>query len=161
MSKKKIKSREVKDINFTLTDLDGDPVEFSLVPLKQWVAAEVFHNVLTVLLNALGGAFGEGDEQKKIKMFIDAATNVLTFEKVRFLIEKMMNGAMVDDIEVDIDGMDVFEENPHFIYLVLFHGVKGNWPNVFSKLGAKGSGFFSKVIKEAKAMTDTEAEAEV
>jgi len=158
MGKKRIKRQVKSDIEFTLKDLEGDTVEFSLVPLKQWVAAEVFHNVVLVVINALGGAFKEKDEDQKVTQFIQTASTVLTFEKVQFLLQKMMAGALVDGDEVDVDDLDIFEDNPQWIYQVLFHGVKGNWPNVFLKLGDKGKGLFSRVEQKTQEMMNLDTE---
>jgi aminopeptidase N len=127
------------DIEFTL-----DGVEYSLTPMKQKVAANVFHNCLSHVLAAIAQAVTGDTDAEKMAKFAQALGKVATFDDVWFILENMMRHAMVDDKEIgDLNGSDIFDENPHHMYLVIFHGVKGNWPNYFSKMEAKMSDFAS------------------
>ena len=150
--KKPIKS----DIEFTL-----DSVEYSLTPMRQKVAAHVFHNCLSHVLAAIARAVTGDTDNEKMAQFAEALGKVAKFDDVWFILENMMENALVDDHEVgDLDKSDIFEVNPHHMYLVLFHGVKGNWPGYFSKMEAKMSGFTSKVKQTLSQVGQVDTEGQ-
>lgn len=126
------------DIEFTLGD-----VEYTLTPMKQKVAAHVFHNCLGRVLAAIAHAVTGETNEEKMSSFATAIAKT-EFEDVWFILKHLMTNAMVNDFEVgDLESSNVFDENPHHMYLVIYHGVKGNWPGYFSKMEAKMSGFAS------------------
>ena len=132
MTKKPIKS----DIEF---ELDG--VEYSLTPMKQRVAAHVFHNCLSHVLAAVAQAFSGDTEADKIAKFAAALPKAAQFD----------NGVEIDDL----DKSGVFDEHPHHMYLVVYHAVKGNWPGYFSKMEAKMGGFVSKLKRSFQTVEET------
>lgn len=146
MSRATIKVKPPRaDIVFTLPGVDG-PVEYSLIPLCQKTAAHVFHNTLVGVLGAMGSAISGETNEEKMARFVGALKSTLTFDDVWFLLSAMMTNAMVDGNEVkELDSSDVFDENPHHMYLVLWHGIKGNWPKVFSKAEGMFKGIASKM----------------
>jgi len=156
MTRKKIKAPK-PDINFTLEGVDG-PVEYSLIPMKQKTAAHVAHNSLAAVLAALGGALGPGDDKTKLGAIVASLKDIIEFDDLWFILKNMMANGMVDDVEIDdLDNSDVFDDNPLHMYLVAYHGIKGNWPGVFLKLETKMGGFVSKARTQVTAMMDTEA----
>jgi len=148
MSKKSIKP----DIEFAL-----DGVEYSLTPMRQKVAAHVFHNCLAHVLAAVAQAVTGVDDADKMAKFATALPKVADFNDIWFILEHVMKHAMIDGHEIgDLDNSDIFEEYPHHMYLVVYHAVKGNWPGYFSKMEAKMSGFASTLKQTFQTMGDAE-----
>jgi hypothetical protein len=140
------------DIVFTLPGVDGE-VEFSLIKLTQKTAAHVFHSTLVSVLGAMGAAVSGESDEDKMGRFVAALKTTLTFDDMWFLLSAMMTNAMVDGHEVkNLDSSTVFDDNPHFMYLVLWHGIKGNWPKVFSKAEVMFKGITSKMEAAMKGM---------
>lgn len=126
------------DIIFTLGE-----TKYSLTPMKQKVAAHVFHKCLGRVLTAVAGAVVGDSNEERMASFAKAIA-ATDFEDVWFILEHMMKHAQVNGEEVkDLEDSDIFDENPHHMYLVIYHGIKGNWPGYFSKMEAKMSGFTS------------------
>ena len=151
MSRTKRKAPK-EDINFTIED-----VEYSLTPLTQRVAANVFHNCLVRVVASITKAASGATSAEKMDKLAEAISSQLKFDDVWFILSKMMAHALVDDDEVgDLDTSKVFDENPHHMYLVLYYGIKGNWPKVFSKLETKMGGFVSRAMKIIKGMGEIE-----
>ena len=140
------------DIEFELSG-----VEYSLTPMKQKRAANVFHNCLGRVLSAVAGAVtGETNEQK-MASFAKAIAKT-EFDDVWFILENLMVNAMVDGKEIkELESSGIFDENPHHMYLVIYHGVKGNWPGYFSKMESKMSGFGSILKSTMDNMGQAEA----
>ena len=148
MSKRVLKP----DIEFTL-----DGVNYSLIPMKQKVAAHVFHECLTHILSAIAQAVSGKTDADKIAKFAQSLPEVASFNDVWFILEHVMKSAMVDGREIkNLDESGIFEENPHHMYLVVFHAIKGNWPNYFSKMETKMGGFVSKLKASFETMNEAE-----
>ena len=127
-----------QEINFKVGE-----TEFSLIPMRQKVAAQVFHKCLGRVLSAVAKAITGDTNEDKMASFATAIA-ATDFDDIWFVLEHMMRNAMVDDKEVgDLEKSGVFDDNPHLMYLVIYHGVKGNWPGYFSKLESKVGGFDS------------------
>lgn len=151
MSRKTLKTPR-PDIEFSLSG-----VEYSLVPMKQKVAAHVFHNCLSHVLAAIGQAVSGEDDMDRISKFAAALPKVATFDDVWFILENVMKNAMVDGHEIeDINKSDIFDENPLHMYQVVYHAVKGNWPNYFSQMETKMSGFVSKLQSTFNTMATSQ-----
>jgi len=153
MSQRKIKGIK-NDIVFELKSVTGDMIEYSLTPLTQKDAANVFHNVLVDAFGAISNAVNGVDDGDKIKSVIESIKNNISFDDLWFLLSKLLKHAVVDDNEVvDLDNSKIFDIDPHHMYLVLYHGIKGNWPGVFFVLQDKMGGMFSKMKGAAEQMT--------
>ena len=62
------------------------------------------------------------------------------------------SGALVN--EKDLGSLEDFEPlggSPWLLYLIVFNGIKGNWPRVFSGIETKLGGFVSRVQAEMTA----------
>ena len=95
----------------------------------------------------------KGDDNAKMAGIVARLGDAADFDDVWFILTHMMKNAMVDDVEIgDLDQSDVFDDNPHHMYLVLWHGVRGNWPRLFSSMEAKFKGFASKAKKMVAEM---------
>ena len=159
MTRKKIKEPK-KDIEFTLDGVDG-PVEYSLIPMTQRTAAHVFHNVLANVMAALGEALAGMDDKSRMGAIVARLKDNVEFDEMWFILTHMMKNAMVDDDEVgDLDTSDVFDDNPHHMYLVAYHGIKENWPALFFQMEAKFAGLASKIKQTMAGMTEPEKEKE-
>lgn len=150
------------DIKFKLSSIEGNEIEFDLIPLKQKKAAHVFHTVLQKVVASVSAGIPEKGEKLSMGAILKSMSENVEFDDIWFLLEQMLENAIVDDNEVgDLNTSDIFEDNPQWPYLVCYHGIKGNWPKVFSKLGAKMTGFASrigKVVQGMEAVKDEETE---
>lgn len=160
MSQKKLKKAPKEDIVFTLKDFNGNMTEFNLTPLKQRTASKVFHTVGQKVLKAIGGSIPDKGEKVKMGKVVEHLAEVLEFDDIWFIVKTMMADAMVNatELEGDFDDTDIFEENPQHLYMVFYHGVKGNWPGVFSKLDTKMAGFASRAKKMMMNMGQSDEE---
>lgn len=143
------------DIEFTI-----EGVEYSLTPMKQKIAAHVFHSCLSRVLAAIARAVTGETTVEKMASFATAIADGTDFEDIWFILENLMRHSMVDGKEVkSLADSGIFDENPHHMYLVIYHGVKGNWPGYFSKMEAKMSGFASTLkstLSKMQVSTTTE-----
>ena len=147
-------SKQKADIEFTL-----DGVDYSLVPMTQRTAANVFHNCLSHVLAAVARAVTGSTDAERMGNFAAGLAKVATFDDVWFLLQNLMKSAMINGKEIsDLENEEVFSEYPHHMYLVIYHGVKGNWPNYFSKMEAKLSGFASTLKSTLTNMGPGEVE---
>lgn len=153
MSKKTLKTPK-PDIEFALNG-----VEYSLIPMRQKVAAHVFHNCISHVLAAIGQAVSGEDDAERIAKFAAALPKVATFDDIWFILENVMKNAMVNGHEVgDLNDTDIFDENPLHMYMVVYHAIKGNWPNYFSQMETKMAGFVSKVKATLNQVTTGQEE---
>jgi len=133
------------DIIFEVSDFDGNKIKCELVPLKQRDAGRVFHTCVAQLLGAVTGFVGETDQNKQIAA-VAAAVGQVDFDLVWDVANALCQGAVIDGKEIkSLDDLDAVAESPWILYLIIWHGVKGNWPRVFSGLGAKLNGFGSQI----------------
>jgi hypothetical protein len=133
------------DIIFDVAGPDGS-IKCELIPLKQRDAGRVFHTCVSQLLGAVTGILGETDQQKQIAS-IAAALGKIDFDLVWDVASALCKDAVIGGKEVrSLDDVPEISDAPWILYLIIFHGVKGNWPRVFSGLGAKLDGFGSQIM---------------
>ena len=135
-----------KDINFTVKGLDGVELKCSLTPLKQKAAGKVFHTCVSQLISAIASALdGQSFSNfEKEKMFAQMAKD---FSKIDYDLICEVADELCREVEELAD-------YPWLRYLIIFHGVKGNWPRVFFSLGAKLNGFGSQLREKLKIVTE-------
>lgn len=135
------------DIIFEVAGPNG-PVKCELIPLKQRDAGRVFHTCVAQLLGAITGMIGETDQQKQVAA-IAAALGKVDFDLVWDVAEALCKDAVIGGKEIQsLDDVPMISETPWVLYLIIWHGVKGNWPRVFSGLGAKLNGFGSQIADQ-------------
>jgi len=127
------------NINFSLTNLSGEKREYNLQPLKRKDAAFVAHSFLQTLLKGFSKATAGAPNQVDQQAGILKALSEIDFETVWGLAAMLLRYAIIktedETITIeDLDECDHFAENPDELYLVIFHGVKENFPKVFSKV---------------------------
>ena len=145
--------KDPHNINFVITNLSGEKREYNLQPLKRKDAAFVAHSFLQTLLKgfsqATAGAADKADQQSGILK----ALSEIDFETVWGLASMLLRYASIkteDETIVinDLDECDHFSDNPDELYLVIFHGVKENFPKVFSKVRDRISDFAGDLIPD-------------
>jgi len=142
------------DINF---ELPGG-VKMSLVPLARKDAGRVFHTVLVRVAGLLAAAAAETDDRKQIAA-VAASLEKIPFDDVWDLAALMCAGAVVNGAEIEsLDDVDALGEEPYLLYLIVYQGIKGNWPRLFSDLRGRLAGFAPGVAEAiAKATADQTA----
>lgn len=124
-------------------EFEVEGLRFALVPLKQKDAGRVFHTVVAQLISALSGAFSEGKNQLE---GIAKELGKVDYDTIRELASILCKGAFVDEKEIkNLEDIDQLSEKPWILYRVIYEGVRGNWPRVFSDLETKVKGFVSKI----------------
>ena len=149
------------DILFTLKSVSGEAYEFSLVPLKQKRAAEIFHVSVVTLMQSLSGlagiatsTVGSIDKGAMIQQALGSIKSNITFEDVWFLAEALTKGATVNDKPFSMETAPMITTDPYLMYLIIFHGIKHNWPAVFTKLEGALSGLPEAIQSEVKVHLD-------
>ncbi len=131
--------KDPHNINFSLTNLSGEKREYNLQPLKRKDAAFVAHTFLQTLLKGFSKATAGSSNQAESQAGILNALSEIDFDTVWGLASILLKYASVktEDETIVIDDLekcDYFAENPDELYIVIFHGVKENFPKVFSKV---------------------------
>jgi hypothetical protein len=136
------------DIIFEVPTFDGNPIKCELIPLKQREAGRVFHTCVAQLFGAITAVLGETDQQKQIAS-IAAALGQIDYDLVWDVASALCKDAVIGGKEIQsLEEVDAISESPWILYMIIFHGVKGNWPRVFSGLGAKLNGFGSQIMDQ-------------
>lgn len=120
--------------------LDGTK-KFCFVPLRRREAAKVFHNSVKLIVEALANIGTSINNETVNPEGLSRALKVLDFDLLWDLAEKICKLMIVDGNDVaDIE--DYFGENPEELYLVLFHGIRLNYPKqcgqIMKRLGDSG-----------------------
>lgn len=138
----------IADIEF-----EAGGLKFALSPLKQKQAGRVFHTCVAQLVSAFSGAIGaEGQEQQIAG--VAKALALVDYDVVWDLAEILCKGAFVNEKELkNLEELDALSDEPWLLYQIIFNGVKGNWPRVFSGLEAKLGGFASRIQDQMKTAT--------
>ena len=131
--------KDPHNINFLITNLSGEKREYNLQPLKRKDAAFVAHTFLQTLLKGFSKATAGSRDKIDQQTGILKALSEIDFETVWGLASMLLKYASVkteDETIIidDLDECDHFADNPDELYLVIFHGVKENFPKVFSKV---------------------------
>jgi len=131
--------KDPHNINFSLTNLSGEIREYNLQPLKRKDAAYVAHTFLQTLLKGFSEATAGASDKAESQSRILKALGEIEFETIWGLASMLLKYASVktetETIVIDdLEKSDYFAENPDEIYLVIFHGIKENFPKVFSKV---------------------------
>ena len=148
-----------KDINFVVKGLDGVELKCSLTPLKQKIAGKVFHTCVSQLVSAIASAIdGQSFSNfEKEKMFAQMAKDFskIDYELLWEVASELCRDAVINNKEISsLDEVDELADYPWLLYLIIFNGIKGNWPRVFSSLGAKLNGFGSQLRDKLKIVTE-------
>lgn len=138
------------DIEFTLSSGDKQ-LNFALSPLKQREAGRVFHTSVMQIVRAFSEIEGFKDESKIIKGLAKGLSSV-DYDLVWDLAETLCKGALVNEKDLgDLEDFEPLGETPWLLYLIVFNGIKGNWPKVFSGIEARLGGFVSRAKTEMAA----------
>lgn len=125
-------NRDLKQIAFEYKTLDGKTRKVDLIPLRRKEAARVFHETLVVILHGISGATKENPGR-----ILTEAINALSFDKLYELGNTLLKDAIIDGEEIrNLDDTEIFEENPEELYIVLFHAIKENYPNFFTRVAS-------------------------
>lgn len=125
-----------------------------LVPLLRKDAGRVFHTVLAKAVSVLAAAAGEKETDKQIPA-IAAAVALIPFDDLWSVAESLCHQAVVDGKEIkSLDDFDALAENPTLLYMIIYHGVAGNWPRLFFDLRAKLAGFAPDLLAKMKATAE-------
>lgn len=148
-----------KDINFKVKGLDGVVLDCSLTPLKQKVAGKVFHTCVSQLVSAIASAVdGQSFANfEKEKMFAQMAKDFskIDYDLIWEVASELCRDAVINNKEVsNLEEIEELADCPWLLYLIVFNGIKGNWPRVFFSLGAKLNGFGSQLREQMKIVTD-------
>lgn len=129
----------IADIEFEASGL-----KFALSPLKQKQAGRVFHTSVSQMIAAFSSVESFKNEDSVIRGLIKGFSEI-DYDQLWDLAEILCKGAFVDEKEIkSIEDLEAMAEKPWILYLIIFYGVRGNWPRVFSELEAKGSVFVSR-----------------
>ena len=125
--------RSRHNIQFTIKNISGDEKVYNLLPLKRKEAAWVAHTFLRTLLRSLSDIINKGGQEA----LFDALASI------DFSTIWRLGGILLKNAEIrcpdrivridDLEECEYFEDNPEELYLAIFHGVKENYPNFFSK----------------------------
>ena len=131
------------DIEFTVKS-EGKDFKFALSPLKQKQAGRVFHTCVTQLVAAFSGAVGKKGELQMAG--IAESVSQVDYDTLYDLAETLCAGAFVNEKPLgSLEDFEPLADTPWILYLIVFHGVKGNWPRVFSGLETNLGGFASTI----------------
>lgn len=131
--------------------LEGEKT-YAFQLLTRRAAVEVFHKSIQTILQTIAGidlgAVQRGD------ISVDGLARGLAaieFEIVWALGEKLLAFVQINGEEIqDINQSDYFGENPEELYIAIVHGIKVNYPKVFSKLRGALEGFgLADLVKKA------------
>jgi len=143
------KRAKITDIIFDVPGADG-PIKCELIPLKQRDAGRVFHTCAGQLLSAISGAVGANGQEAQVAA-IAGTLGKNDYDLIWDLAESLCKDAIIGGKEVrSLEDIDEIAETPWILYMIIFHGVKGNWPRVFSELGTKLGGFASRIQDQMK-----------
>jgi hypothetical protein len=126
-------------------------IKMELVPLRRRDAGRVFHTILAKAVSILAAAAGEKDSDKQIPA-IAAAVAQIPFDDLWTVAELLCQQAVVNGDEIKtLEDVDALAENPTLLYMIIYHGVKGNWPRLFFDLRAKLAGFAPDLLAKMKS----------
>jgi len=132
----------LKKVSFEFRNLKGEVKKVDLVPLKRKEAAEIFHNTLAAILVSISS-----DSKNPLPDIL----KTLDFNKLWDMGTKILRFAFINNEEIkSLDETDYFERNPEEFYIILFHGIKANFPDFFSNMTdllKKGSSMLEGIIK--------------
>lgn len=144
-------------IQFTLKNLSGEEKRYFLFPLKRKTASLVAHLFLQTILKGMSQALKDTDSENTYSNVLKALSEI-DFDVLWGMAIHLFKNATIksksETIEIEsLDESDYFSENPDELYIAVYHGVKENYPKVFSRVRELTKGlnlgqFPDKIISE-------------
>ena len=125
------------DLKVKIKNFSDEEKEYNFVALTRKEAMNVFHDSISAILSVIAEINDTSNE-----MSIFKALKAVDFDTFWGLAEKLLKCVLINDAEIrDINQTDYFDENPEEMYLAVYHAIRLNYPNVFSKVQRVLSGF--------------------
>lgn len=141
-----------QSIEFAIDDLKGQKHVFSLIPMKTKVAANIFHNILLSVIEGIATVTRDDVSEDDIVAAIAKGLKDIDFDSFWFIAENVFRFAVVDGDEVKkLDDCD-FASDPLLLYRATYEGLKGNYPDVFRRMGLDAM-FAARSPKETDGAT--------